>query len=136
MKRARRMRREGCSTEHSRELASSTTSAKSERIAAQIPSAIVFGDVHMGQSPISPIPMGRATMTKRSMRASARMSFTEPRLQVIVYPLTNGDVLASHRTLLDRSRPWRNAPRGFTARTHRLPRRFPATICERAQFHR
>ena len=77
MERARRKRREDCSTERSRELASSTMSTKRERIPAQVPSAIVFGDVHMGQSPISPIPMGRATMTKRSIRTNARMCFIE-----------------------------------------------------------
>jgi hypothetical protein len=64
---------------------------KRERIPAQIPSAIVLGDVHMRQSPISPIPTGRAITTRSTIKTSARRTFIGPRLPAIVALFTSGD---------------------------------------------
>lgn len=55
-------------------------SAISERIPAQVPSAVVLGDVHIGQSPISPIPMGIAIAIRRITRTNASNVFIDVRL--------------------------------------------------------
>jgi hypothetical protein len=91
MDRARRNRLDDSSPRRCRELLNSTISMKRERIPAQIPSAIVLGDVHMGQSPISPIPTGRAITTRSTIRTSVRRTFIGPRLPAIVALFTSGD---------------------------------------------
>ncbi len=55
----------------------STLSARSERIAAQMPSEKgALAAVHAGQSPMSPIPIGRATTSNIKTSRTVSRTFT------------------------------------------------------------
>lgn len=45
-----------------------------------MPSAAVFGDVHIGQSAISPMPMGKAIATRSTTRTNPNNTFIDVRL--------------------------------------------------------
>ena len=85
---------------------STTTTPKSERIAAQVPSTRwLSGAVHMGQSAISPIPiaMGRAITNNRSIRTSASTAFIGSRLPSMA-SFTSRDTQAKDEVVLMVSR--------------------------------
>ncbi len=81
MERASRKRRVVSFARNKRDLASKTTRATKERTAAQIPRAYgALAEVQAGQSPMWPIPMGRASRSRSSISNSVRTTLIASRI--------------------------------------------------------
>ncbi len=65
-----------------------------ETTPAHIHSGIVLEEEHMGQSPMLPIPIGRATAINRAMRISANRRFIGSSLAVTALHLPTNKLCA------------------------------------------